>query len=124
MPLSAWVRPDREIQNGQWVNASLNTFSSELYADAAIKFIETNASNDNPFLMYVAFTSPHDPRNVLPDYGRKYDSKEITMPKNFITQHPFDNGDLNERDENCCLLRVYRNRYLPKEPTITAWWTR
>lgn len=49
--------------------------------------------------MYVAFTSPHDPRNVLPDYGRKYDSKEITMPKNFITQHPFDNGDLNERDE-------------------------
>lgn len=49
--------------------------------------------------MYVAFTSPHDPRNVLPDYGRKYGSKEITMPKNFVTQHPFDNGDLNERDE-------------------------
>ena len=23
--------------------------------------------------------------------------------------------------KNCCLLRVYRNRYLPKEPTITAW---
>ena len=91
--------PTGKYKNGQWVNASLNTFSSELYADAAIKFIETNASNDNPFLMYVAFTSPHDPRNVLPDYGRKYGSKEITMPKNFVTQHPFDNGDLNERDE-------------------------
>ena len=33
--------PTGKYKNGQWVNASLNTFSSELYADAAIKFIET-----------------------------------------------------------------------------------
>lgn len=49
--------------------------------------------------MYVAFTSPHDPRNVLPHYGHKYASTEVPMPENFVAQHPFDNGDLNERDE-------------------------
>ena len=85
--------------NGKWVEASLNTFSSELYADAAIEFIESEMTEKNPFLMYVAFTSPHDPRNVLPDYGRKYDSSEIPLPGNFVTRHPFDNGDLEERDE-------------------------
>ena len=85
--------------NGKWVDASLNTFSSELYADAAIRFLEAKASDDTPFLMYVAFTSPHDPRNVLPHYGHKYASTEVPMPENFVAQHPFDNGDLNERDE-------------------------
>lgn len=85
--------------NGVWVDASLDTFSSELYADAAIGFLETASSDDAPFLMYVAFTSPHDPRNVLPGYGRKYDGADLPLPANFVTQHPFDNGDLNERDE-------------------------
>lgn len=85
--------------NGVWVDASRDTFSSELYADAAIGFLETASPDDAPFLMYVAFTSPHDPRNVLPGYGRKYNGADLTMPANFVTQHPFDNGDLNERDE-------------------------
>ncbi len=75
------------------------TFSSKLYADAAIGFLEAETSSGDPFLMYVAFTSPHDPRNVLPGYGRKYASAELSMPANFVPQHPFDNGDLNERDE-------------------------
>ncbi|WP_230312129.1 sulfatase-like hydrolase/transferase [Alistipes senegalensis] len=84
--------------NGKWVNSS-DTFSSELYADAAIEFLERAALDDKPFLMYVAFTSPHDPRNVLPDYGPKYDGAELLLPTNFLPQHPFDNGDLHERDE-------------------------
>lgn len=85
--------------NGKWVEASPGTFSSQLYADAAIGFLEAAAADDDPFLMYVAFTSPHDPRNVLPDYGRRYESTDLPMPANFVPQHPFDNGDLNERDE-------------------------
>ena len=101
--------PTGKYKNGQWVNASLNTFSSELYADAAIKFIETNASNDNPFLMYVAFTSPHDPRNVLPDYGILSHSIRLIM---VILMNVM---------KNCCLLRVYQNRCLLKGPAITVW---
>ena len=36
---------------------------------------------------------------MLPHYGHKYASTEVPMPENFVAQHPFDNGDLNERDE-------------------------
>ena len=90
---------DYNDRNGAWADASPETFSSKLYADAAIGFLEAEASSGDPFLMYVAFTSPHDPRNVLPGYGRKYASAELSMPANFVPQHPFDNGDLNERDE-------------------------
>ena len=90
---------DYNNRNGAWADASPETFSSKLYADAAIGFLEAEASSDDPFLMYVAFTSPHDPRNVLPGYGRKYASAELSMPANFVPQHPFDNGDLDERDE-------------------------
>lgn len=85
--------------NGKWVDASQNTFSSELFADAAIEFLQTKAQSGGPFLIYVSFTSPHDPRNVLPDYGTKYETGEIALPENFVTRHPFDNGDLDERDE-------------------------
>lgn len=90
---------DYNNRNGAWADASPETFSSKLYADAAIGFLEAEASSDDPFLMYVAFTSPHDPRNVLPGYGRKYASAELSVPANFVPQHPFDNGDLDERDE-------------------------
>ena len=90
---------DYNNRNGAWADALPETFSSKLYADAAIGFLEAEASSDDPFLMYVAFTSPHDPRNVLPGYGRKYASAELSMPANFVPQHPFDNGDLGERDE-------------------------
>lgn len=91
--------PSGEYKNGKWVDAADSTFSSKLYADAAINFIEKSKDSDKPFMMYVAFTSPHDPRNVLPDYGYKYTGQEISLPENFVNMHPFDNGDLFERDE-------------------------
>jgi len=36
-------------------------FSSEVYADAAVEFIQ-KADSDRPFFLYVAFMAPHDPR--------------------------------------------------------------
>ncbi|MDR0845097.1 MAG: sulfatase-like hydrolase/transferase, partial [Tannerella sp.] len=47
----------------------------------------------------VAFNSPHDPRTPPPGYGYKYDAGDIPLPLNFLSQHPFDNGDLEVRDE-------------------------
>jgi len=35
-------------------------FSSEMFVDEAIKFLE-NDTGDDPFFMYVSFTAPHDP---------------------------------------------------------------
>ena len=50
-------------------------------------------------MCYVALTSPHDPRTPPPPYDRLYDPTKIPLPKNFYPIHPFDNGDLNVRDE-------------------------
>lgn len=75
-------------------------FSSEMFADAAVDFLESTKNSTTPFMAYVAFTSPHDPRNQHPiDYGRTYTADGVALPKNFLPEHPFDNGELQVRDE-------------------------
>jgi len=73
-------------------------FSSEIYTDAAIQFIEEHGS-EKPFMIYVAYTSPHDPRMAPEKYTSMYNPETLELPKNFLPQHPFDNGDLRVRDE-------------------------
>ena len=37
---------------------------------------------------------------MAPDeYTAKYKTEEISLPKNFLPMHPFDNGELDIRDE-------------------------
>lgn len=74
-------------------------FSSKMYADAAIRFLQSQKDGEQPFLAYVAFTSPHDPRNQLPAYGQKYNPGALSLPPNYLPQHPFDNGEMEVRDE-------------------------
>lgn len=86
--------------SGQYDKGSYkDKFSSVCYADAAVDFISKQKNEEKPFLMYVAFTSPHDPRTPPPGYGHKYQKDSISLPLNFMLKHPFDNGDLQERDE-------------------------
>jgi len=74
-------------------------FSSELFADAAIKFLGKQ-DGAKPFFCYVAFTAPHDPRQPPPGYPADYADRP-PLPKNFLPQLPFDNGAMNGgRDEN------------------------
>lgn len=72
--------------------------SSELYADAAVDFLK-NYQREAPFFMYVAFQAPHDPREMPQRYLDLYDTSAIDLPPNFLAQHPFDNGELDIRDE-------------------------
>ncbi|GAF96928.1 unnamed protein product, partial [marine sediment metagenome] len=72
--------------------------SSELFSDAAIRFLRDYA-DDKPFFMYVSFTAPHDPREMPVEYLDMYDSDKIPLPENFMPEHPFDNGELIIRDE-------------------------
>ena len=72
--------------------------SSELYADAGVSFIQ-NYSSKNPFFLYIAFQAPHDPREMPEAYLEMYDTANISLPPNFKTEHPFDNGELDIRDE-------------------------
>ncbi len=76
-----------------------DTFATQLYANAAIDFINSPIAKEKPFLCYLAFTSPHDPRTPPPAFADKYQAADISLPPNFLPQHPFDNGDLNVRDE-------------------------
>jgi arylsulfatase A-like enzyme len=76
-----------------------DTFSSTLYANNAIRFLNSDVAQEKPFFCYVAFTSPHDPRTPPAAFAQRYNPADITLPPNFAPQHPFDNGDMNVRDE-------------------------
>lgn len=73
-------------------------FSSELFAEACIDFLR-GYRGANPFFAYVAFTAPHDPRTPPEEFRRMYDPADVSLPPNFLPEHPFDNGELRVRDE-------------------------
>ncbi|RTE55086.1 DUF4976 domain-containing protein [Arenibacter aquaticus] len=78
--------------------ADKEKFSSELFADAAIDYIEKYQA-DQPFLMYVSFTAPHDPRTAPQEFHELYPQENITLPENFMDGHPFPIADMKIRDE-------------------------
>ena len=74
-------------------------FSTEVFGQSAIDYIHSREGEDPPFLCYCAFTAPHDPRTPPDNYRRLYDPMSIDLPPNVLGEHPFDNGDLDLRDE-------------------------
>ena len=73
--------------------------SAEVYADACIRFLEEQATNNQPFFAYVAFQTPHDPRQCPPESRAMYKDEEMKLPGSFLPRHAFDNGMLEIRDE-------------------------
>jgi arylsulfatase A-like enzyme len=67
-------------------------------ADEAIRFIREQ-KDDKPFLIYLAPHCPHDPRVAPKQFMDLYDPARLSLPKNFMPRHPFDNGELEVRDE-------------------------
>lgn len=74
-------------------------FSTELFADTAIRFLQGRRNKPESFVLYTAFTSPHDPRMAPKKYADMYSAAKVKLPENFLPQHPFDNGELRVRDE-------------------------
>lgn len=92
--------PVQDVVGGKIVNKRTGEkFSSELFADVAVDFIKGH-QGEEPFYAYVAFTAPHDPRQPPDKYAQEYYQKRPPLPRNFLPQHPFDNGSLVQRDEN------------------------
>jgi len=93
--------PLKDLVDGKLVNARVgDRHSSELFADAAIEFLDSY-QEDSPFFCYVAFTAAHDPRQPPEKYRKMYYEKRPPLPANFLPQHPFDNGHMaGGRDEN------------------------
>ncbi len=71
--------------------------SSELFGNAAEAFVQS--LGDEPFFAWVAFTAPHDPRQPPEGLRERFAGREPPPPKNFLPEHPFDNGELKIRDE-------------------------
>lgn len=69
----------------------------EVFADEAIAFLK--APRKAPFFCYVPFDAPHDPHVVPADFPVKYEAADIPLPKNFLPQHAWNNGEMTCRDE-------------------------
>ena len=92
--------------------------SSELFADKAIEFLGKAKDTDKPFFMYVAFNAPHDPRQAPKKFVDMYPPEKIAIPKNYLPEHPFDNGAIKIRDEALApfprtkeIVQVHRSEY-------------
>jgi arylsulfatase A-like enzyme len=72
--------------------------SSERYADRVIAFLNQQPA-DKPFFAQIDFPHPHDPRNAPAEYLAMYEPARLPLPKNYLPEHPFDNGELKIRDE-------------------------
>ncbi len=57
--------------------------SSTLLTDAAIEMLKTNAGQEKPFFMYLAYLAPHDPRTMPDSFREMYNPEKITLPPNF-----------------------------------------
>jgi arylsulfatase A-like enzyme len=71
---------------------------SQRHADAVIDYVRSQKPG-GPFFIYMAPPVPHDPRVAPKQFMDLYDPSRIPLPKNFMPRHPFDNGDLEIRDE-------------------------
>ncbi|MFK7777692.1 MAG: sulfatase-like hydrolase/transferase [Gimesia sp.] len=91
--------PVVDLNNGKFENKRKGAkFSSELFVDATVDFLDQHPK-DQPFYAYVAFSAPHDPRMPPASAMKFYKSSPPPLPKNFMPQHPFNNGWMTGRDE-------------------------
>ena len=87
-------------QRGMSENYTVHQHSSGLYADQVIHYLmQRKASEDQPFFAFVAFNAPHDPRQSPKEYVEMYPRERLSVPSNYLPEHPFDQGDNRVRDE-------------------------
>jgi arylsulfatase A-like enzyme len=101
MDPNQYTTPICDFANGKFspnIARTDHEFSSNLFTDPAVDFLR-NQTGEKPFFCYIAFTSPHDPRTPPPPYDTMYDPAKMSLPDNWLPQHPFDNGELKIRDE-------------------------
>ncbi|MBQ9079718.1 MAG: sulfatase-like hydrolase/transferase [Clostridia bacterium] len=72
--------------------------STELFSDDAVRFIE-NYDGEQPFMMYLSYLAPHDPRTMPEKFRNMYDPEKITLPPNFREMPEFSYGWTKGRDE-------------------------
>jgi len=69
---------------GSDVSRQIDRFSTTLFCDGAVDFLDQHQSNDKPFLMYLSLTVPHDPWMPPQEYLDLYPEESIPLPNNFL----------------------------------------
>ncbi|MFO1020920.1 MAG: sulfatase-like hydrolase/transferase [Planctomycetales bacterium] len=77
----------------------LRDTASQFVADTTINWLNKHPAAETPFCIYLGPPVPHDPRVAPPEFMQMYDPAKILLPKSFLPQHSFDNGELQVRDE-------------------------
>jgi arylsulfatase A-like enzyme len=72
--------------------------SATEHCEAVLDFLRGHDLR-RPFFIYLAPPVPHDPRSAPEAFVRRYDPEKLSLSKNFMPRHPFDNGELSVRDE-------------------------
>ena len=70
--LFASIPVSRYTENGDSVNWPEGRYSTDLFTDRLIGFIDANRGDGRPFFAYAAYTSPHWPLQVDEEYWKKY----------------------------------------------------
>jgi arylsulfatase A-like enzyme len=86
------------IYHGKGKQEGARAQESRFMADQTIAWLQARKGKE-PFFVYLGPPVPHDPRVAPPQFHALYDPAKITLPKNFMPEHPFDNGELKVRDE-------------------------
>lgn len=62
-------------EDGEKTNWKEGDYSTEFYTDKLISLIDRNKGDGKPLFAYAAYTSPHWPLQVDPEYWKKYEGK-------------------------------------------------
>ncbi len=78
----------------------LGKHSTDLFADETIHFLKRSLNKQHPFFMYTSFLAPHDPRTMPEKYQQMYQRETLSLPDNFLPEHPFEFDVREQRDES------------------------
>ncbi|MDI1335762.1 MAG: sulfatase-like hydrolase/transferase [Lacunisphaera sp.] len=115
--IRTWL-PWDQSKGGHWEGGR---HWEEILADEGIGFLKIAAQRKEPFFMYLAFNSPHDPRQSPRDYVEMYPIDQVKVPRNFLPDYPYRlNIGLpdSQRDERLAphprtefAIKVHRQEY-------------
>jgi len=91
-----------------------NWYSTDAYADYAVKYIKENKATGKPFFLYMAFTSPHWPLQALPEDIKRYKG------------HYVDKGWDKMREERLARMKQLgivtpETKLSPRDPHVPEW---